>query len=75
MASMKQASYVRAQYPEAEVHIFYIDVRSPGRLEDFYTKSQEDEKLHFHRGKVAKITEVPDTKNLIFSPKLDPSQQ
>jgi quinone-modifying oxidoreductase subunit QmoA len=66
LASMKQATYVRAQYPDAEIHIFYIDIRSPGRLEDFYTKSQEDKKLHFHRGKVAKITENPESKNLIL---------
>jgi quinone-modifying oxidoreductase subunit QmoA len=57
MASMKQATYVREQYPDAEVHIFYIDVRSPGRWEDFYVARQEDEKIHFHRGKVARITE------------------
>jgi quinone-modifying oxidoreductase subunit QmoA len=57
LASMKQATYIRERYPEAEVHMFYIDVRSPGRMEDFYTKVQEDEKFFFHRGKVAKITE------------------
>ncbi len=66
LASMKQATYIREQYPDAEVHIFYIDVRSPGRLEDFYVKAQADEKLHFHRGKVAKITEVPGSKNVIL---------
>jgi quinone-modifying oxidoreductase subunit QmoA len=60
MASMKQASYIRAQYPEAEINLFYIDVRSPGRLEDFYTKMQNDEKMIFHRGKVAKIVETSD---------------
>jgi quinone-modifying oxidoreductase subunit QmoA len=57
MASMKQATYVREQYPEAEIHVFYIDIRSPGRLEDFYMKMQKDEKMYFRRGKVAKITE------------------
>ena len=66
MASMKQATYVRSQYPEADIHIFYIDVRSPGRLEDFYVKIQGDEKIHFHRGKVAKITENAENKNLIL---------
>ncbi len=66
MASMKEATYVRAQYPDAEVHIFYIDIRSPGRLEDFYVKMQEDEKFHFHRGKVAKITENPENGNVIL---------
>ena len=65
MASMKQATYVREQYPDAEIHIFYIDVRSPGRMEDFYTRVQEDKKIFFHRGKVAKITETAN-KSLIL---------
>lgn len=66
LASMKQATYIREQYPEAEVHMFYIDVRSPGRFEDFYVKMQEDEKFHFHRGKVAKISENPANGNLVL---------
>jgi quinone-modifying oxidoreductase subunit QmoA len=65
LASMKQATYVRERYPDAEIHLFYIDVRSPGRMEDFYTKVQGDEKFFFHRGKVAKITENPD-KNVVL---------
>jgi quinone-modifying oxidoreductase subunit QmoA len=63
---MKQATYIRSQYPDAEVHIFYIDIRSPGRLEDFYTRVQEDDKLHFHRGKVAKISENAENGNLML---------
>jgi quinone-modifying oxidoreductase subunit QmoA len=66
VASMKQATYVRERYPEAEVHMFFIDVRSPGRLEDFYTKIKEDEKFFIHRGKVGKITENASTKNVIL---------
>jgi quinone-modifying oxidoreductase subunit QmoA len=65
LASMKQATYVRERYPDAEIHLFYIDVRSPGRMEDFYTKVQEDENFFFHRGKVGKITETADN-NLIL---------
>ena len=66
LASMKHATYIRERYPEAEIHIFYIDVRAPGRMEDFYTKVQEDEKFFFHRGKVGKIAENPDNKNVIL---------
>jgi quinone-modifying oxidoreductase subunit QmoA len=66
LASMKQATYIRTQYPEAEIYMFYIDVRSPGRMEDFYVKMQGDDKLHFHRGKVAKITENSENGNLIL---------
>lgn len=55
LASLKQATYVLNQYPETDVHIFYIDIRTPGRLEDFYQDRQELDKIHFHRGKVARI--------------------
>ncbi len=53
-ATIKQASYLRRQYPEVEVHIFYIDIRTMGTLEDFFVKHQDD-KLFMHKGKVAKI--------------------
>lgn len=66
-ASLKQALYVREQYPDAEIHIFYIDVRTPGRLEDFYTRVDADEKIFFHRGKVAEVREIPSSKNLIVA--------
>ncbi len=66
LASMKQATYIREQYPDAEVYMFYIDVRSPGRLEDFYMRMQEDEKFFFHRGKVARITENIENGNVIL---------
>ena len=52
------------QYPDAEISIFYIDIRAPGRLEDFYFASQQDEKLTLIKGKVAKITEDAATGKL-----------
>jgi quinone-modifying oxidoreductase subunit QmoA len=65
LASLKHASYLRERYPDAEVTIFYIDIRAPGRLEDFYVKMQEDEKLHFNRGKVAKVSQAGEAGNLL----------
>jgi quinone-modifying oxidoreductase subunit QmoA len=56
MASLKQALYVREQYPEATIYIFYIDIRSPGqRYEQFYQKVKADEKIIFVKGKVAAV--------------------
>jgi quinone-modifying oxidoreductase, subunit QmoA len=66
MASLKQTQYIREQYPDAEIHVHYIDVRSNGLLEDFYSKVQGDEKIYFHRGKIAKVIQDQDTKNLII---------
>jgi quinone-modifying oxidoreductase subunit QmoA len=64
MASMKQATYVREQYPDAKVYIFYIDIRATDRLEDFYRMVKEDPKVTFFKGKVAKIEQDNATKNL-----------
>lgn len=59
MASLKQALYVREQYPDAEVTIFYIDIRSPGdRYEKFYQKVKADPKVTFVKGKVADVQEA-----------------
>ncbi len=63
MASLKQALYVREQYPDATIYIFYIDIRSPGqRYEKFYEKVKADEKIVFVKGKVAEVEEDPDTR-------------
>ncbi|MFC1866993.1 FAD-dependent oxidoreductase [Thermodesulfobacteriota bacterium] len=65
LASMKQATYVREQYPDAKIYIFYIDIRATDRLEAFYNKVKEDENIVFFKGKVAKVTQ-DDTKGLML---------
>lgn len=64
MASLKQVRYVREQYPDARIYVFYIDIRSPGRLEDFFVATKADENLTLVKGKVANITEDPSTKGI-----------
>ncbi|MEW6161827.1 MAG: CoB--CoM heterodisulfide reductase iron-sulfur subunit A family protein [Nitrospirota bacterium] len=64
LASMKQTTYIREQYPEAEIFVFYIDIRAPARAERVYQKALKDEKIKFIKGKVAKIEEDPATKDL-----------
>ncbi|MDB9822080.1 CoB--CoM heterodisulfide reductase iron-sulfur subunit A family protein [Deltaproteobacteria bacterium] len=66
LASMKQATYVREQHPEAKIYIFYIDIRATDRLEAFYTNVKEDENIFFIKGKVAKITQDDSGKALIL---------
>ena len=55
MASLKQAMYVREQYPNAEITIYYIDLRTPGRYENFRNKVVNDSKIHLVKGKVAGV--------------------
>jgi quinone-modifying oxidoreductase subunit QmoA len=65
MASIKQAAYVREQFPDAKIYIFYIDIRTPGnRYEKFYQEIKADENIFFIKGKVAEVEEDPDTKNI-----------
>jgi quinone-modifying oxidoreductase, subunit QmoA len=64
MASLKQATYLREKDPEAEATIFYIDIRTPGRYEQFFWKVRDDDKVTLIRGKVAKITQEPGTSNV-----------
>ncbi|MFP4225265.1 MAG: CoB--CoM heterodisulfide reductase iron-sulfur subunit A family protein [Desulfobacterales bacterium] len=65
MASLKHATYIREQYPDAKIYIFYIDIRSPGyRYERFYKQIKEDENVIFIKGKVAEVEEGPDSQQV-----------
>ena len=65
MASLKQATYVRAQYPEAKIYIFYIDLRAPGyRYEKFYENIKKDPNVFFIKGKVAEVSEDKASGNI-----------
>lgn len=66
LASLKQATYIREQYPEARVQIFYIDIRTPGLYENrFLSKIKADPNVKLTKGKVAKISEDPATQDVI----------
>jgi len=66
-ASLKQAGYIRALYPDAKISIFYIDIRTPGRLEDFLARVTADGGVELVKGKVAKVEEDPQTSDLIVT--------
>jgi quinone-modifying oxidoreductase subunit QmoA len=61
MASLKQSTYVSEKYADdANVSIYYIDIRAIDRFEDFYKKVQADPKVKFIKSKVANITADKD---------------
>jgi quinone-modifying oxidoreductase subunit QmoA len=55
LASLKQAQYVKEQLPEAQVTMYYIDRRAPGRNEDVLLKVAAMEGVKLTKGKVGKI--------------------
>lgn len=66
LASLKQATYVREQYPDSKAFIYYIDVRAMGKYEDFYTRVDEDENVTLVKSKIARITKDPDSDGLLI---------
>ena len=66
-ASLKHSTYIHNLYPEAQVTIFYIDTRTPGFLQDFYTKVAANERLKMVKGKVGKVEEDPNTHDLLVT--------
>ena len=67
MASLKQATYLREQDPESEAYVFYIDMRTPGRYEQFMWKVRDDEGVTLIRGKVGKVEQEPGTDNVVIT--------
>ncbi len=64
LASLKEAVFLREQNPEARAHIFYIDLRTPGTYEFFAKKVLSDPHVEIMKGKVARVTEDPATRDL-----------
>jgi quinone-modifying oxidoreductase subunit QmoB len=55
--SLKQAKYVR-QNPDALAMIFYIDIRTPGRLEAYYKEAQNDPGVMLTKADVTGVSEA-----------------
>jgi quinone-modifying oxidoreductase subunit QmoA len=64
-ASLKHALTIQQRYPDSKISIYYIDLRVTGRNEDFLKKVQENKNIELVKGKVAKIEELKESKNLV----------
>ena len=55
MASLKQTHYVVDAYDDAQVTIYYIDIRAIDRFEDFYQTVKAMDNVKFVKSKVANV--------------------
>jgi quinone-modifying oxidoreductase subunit QmoA len=55
MASLKQTTYVTDAYEDADVSVYYIDIRAIDRFEDFYAKIKAKPNVRFVKSKPASI--------------------
>ncbi|MCL2575475.1 MAG: CoB--CoM heterodisulfide reductase iron-sulfur subunit A family protein [Defluviitaleaceae bacterium] len=61
MYTAKHAMLIKDKYPDIEVNIFYIDMRTPGKAYDeFFRRSQEDFGAKYIKGQVGKIVDMGD---------------
>lgn len=64
MYTAKHAMLVREKYPDTDVHVFYIDVRTPGKnFDEFYRRAVEQYGVDYIKGMVGKIS--PENGKLI----------
>ena len=61
MYTAKHAMLTREKYPDTEVYVFYIDVRTPGKnFDEFYRRAVEQYGVHYVKGMVGKVTPQAD---------------
>ena len=61
MYTAKHAMLIRDKYPDTDVYVFYIDVRTPGKnFDEFYRRAVEEYGVHYVKGMVGKVSPEGD---------------
>ena len=61
MYTAKHAMLIRDKYPDTKVHVFYIDVRTPGKnFDEFYRRAVEQYGVDYIKGMVGKVAKEGD---------------
>ena len=57
MYTAKHSMLIRDKYPDTDVYVFYIDVRTPGKnFDEFYRRAVEEYGVHYIKGMVGKVS-------------------
>ena len=68
MYNAKHAMYIREKYPNVDVTVFYIDVRTPGKgFDEFQRRAVEEYGVHYVRGQVGKIVTDHNGDMMVFA--------
>ncbi len=66
MYTAKHAMLIREKYPDTDVYVFYIDVRTPGKnFDEFYRRAVEQYGVHYIKGMVGKVAPRADGKLMV----------
>lgn len=76
MYTAKHAMLTREKYPDTDVYVFYIDVRTPGKLfDEFYRRAVEQYGVHYIKGMVGKVAPRADGKLMVQASDLIANEQ
>ena len=56
LVALKQAKYVREDFPEGKAFVFYQHMRTPGLSENFYKSMQQDPGIFLTKGEVTRVS-------------------
>ncbi len=65
MISLKHATLIKSTYPEADVSVCYIDIRTTGREHEYYYERAREMGIKFVKGRPTEISKDPETGRLI----------
>lgn len=76
MYTAKHAMLTREKYPDTDVYVFYIDVRTPGKsFDEFYRRAVEEYGVHYIKGMVGKVAPRADGTLLVQASDLLSNEQ
>ncbi len=76
MYTAKHAMLTREKYPDTDVYVFYIDVRTPGKnFDEFYRRAVEEYGVHYVKGMVGKVAPQADGKLMVQASDLISNEQ
>ena len=76
MYTAKHAMLIREKYPDTDVYVFYIDVRTPGKnFDEFYRRAVEEYGVHYIKGMVGKVAPRADGKLMVQASDLLANEQ
>ena len=64
MISLKHATLIKSSYPDTDVTICYIDMRTTGREHEYYYEKARDMGIKFVKGRPTEILQDPDSTKL-----------
>ncbi len=65
MISLKHATLIKSAYPDEDISVCYIDIRTTGREHEYYYERAREMGIKFVKGRPTEISKDPETGKLI----------